>query len=51
MSGTKEYTPEDSLKYGDLNRRGALWVDGNLKSSYARILIRKKGVSDGYRNA
>jgi len=39
---TKEYTPKDSPKYGDLNRRGAIKVNGVLKSTYARILIRNK---------
>lgn len=39
---TKEFTPEDSPIYGDLNRRGAIMIDGVLKSTYARILIRKK---------
>ncbi len=39
---TKEFTPEDTPIYGDLNRRGAIMVDGVLKSTYARILIRKK---------
>ena len=39
---TKEYTPQDTPLYGDLNRRAAIMVDGQLKSTYARILIRKK---------
>lgn len=39
---TKEYTPMDSPKYGDLNRRGAIKVNGVLKSTYARVLIRNK---------
>ena len=39
---TKEYTLDDSPAYGDLNRRGAVYVDGVLKSTYARLLIRKK---------
>ncbi len=39
---TKEYTASDSPKYGDLNRRGAIIVNGELKSTYARILIRNK---------
>ena len=39
---TKVFTKEDSPLYGDLNRRGAIMVDGELKSTYARILIRKK---------
>ena len=39
---TKEFTPEETPIYGDLNRRGAILVDGVLKSTYARLLIRKK---------
>lgn len=39
---TKEYTPMDSPKYVDLNRRGAIMVNGVLKSTYARVLIRNK---------
>ena len=39
---TKENTPMDSPKYGDLNRRGAIMVNGVLKSTYARVLIRNK---------
>ena len=39
---TKEYTSKDSPKYGDLNRRGAIKMNGVLKSTYARILIRNK---------
>ena len=39
---TKEYTATDSPLYGDLNRRGAIMVDGQLKSTFARLLIRKK---------
>lgn len=38
---TREYTPEDTPHFGDLNRRGAIMVDGELKSTYARILIQK----------
>ncbi len=38
---TREYTPEDTPRFGDLNRRGAIMVDGELKSTYARILIQK----------
>lgn len=38
----KEYTPQETPLYGDLNRRGAILVEGQLKSTYARILIRKK---------
>jgi len=39
---TKEYTSDDTPLYGDLNRRGAIMVDGQLKSTFARLLIRKK---------
>ena len=39
---TKEYTPLDTPLYGDLNRRGAILVGNQLKSTYARLLIRKK---------
>lgn len=39
---TKEFTPEETPIYGDLNRRGAILVNGVLKSTYARLLIRKK---------
>lgn len=39
---TKEFSQEDSPLYNDLNRRGAIMIDGKLKSTYARILIRKK---------
>ena len=39
---TKEFTSDDSLLYNDLNRRGVIIVNNQLKSTYARILIRKK---------
>ena len=39
---TKEFTSEDTPLYGDLNRRGAIMIDGELRSTYARLLIRKK---------
>lgn len=39
---TKEYTKSDTPKYSDLNRRGAIWVDGELKSTFAKLLIRRK---------
>ena len=39
---TKEFTSKDTPLYGDLNRRGAIMVDGQLKSTFARLLIRKK---------
>ena len=39
---TKKYTTADSLKYADLNRRAAIMRDGELISTYARLLIRKR---------
>ncbi|MBQ7251434.1 MAG: adenine-specific methyltransferase EcoRI family protein [Kiritimatiellae bacterium] len=39
---TREYTEVDTPNANDLNRRGALLVDGVLQSTYARILIRAK---------
>ena len=39
---TKEFTSYETPLYGDLNRRGAIIVDGQLKSTFARLLIRKK---------
>lgn len=40
---TREYTAADAKNHSDLNRRGALREpDGTLKSTYARILIRRK---------
>lgn len=39
---TKEFTSEDTPLYGDLNRRGVIMIDGELRSTYARLLIRKK---------
>ena len=39
---TKDFTAEDTPDFNDLNRRGAIIVDGILKSTYARLLIRKK---------
>lgn len=38
---TKEYTINDCPNFADLNRRGAILKDGRLKSTYARILIRR----------
>ena len=38
----REYTEEDTPNANDLNRRGAIRVDGILKSTYARILIRAR---------
>lgn len=39
---TKTYSRADVPNAGDLNRRGALLIDGKLKSTFARLLIRKK---------
>lgn len=39
---TKEYSATDVPNPGDLNRRGAITVDGGLKSTYARLLIRRR---------
>jgi hypothetical protein len=39
---TKTYSRADVPNAGDLNRRGALLVDGKLRSTFARLLIRKK---------
>ena len=38
---TKEYTISDTPDFTDLNRRGAVWSNGSLVSTYARLLIRK----------
>lgn len=38
----KMYTKADSPKYNDLNRRAAIKVDGELKPTYARLLIKLK---------
>ena len=35
---TKEYTVKDTPKYADLNRRAAIILDGELYSTYARLL-------------
>ncbi len=39
---TKMYTVKDSPKYNDLNRRAAIRINNNLKSIYARLLIKSK---------
>lgn len=39
---TKEYTLEDVPNAGDLNRRAAILVGGSLKSTYARLLIKRR---------
>ena len=38
---TKEYIISDTPNWADLNRRGAIWYNGSLTSTYARLLIRK----------
>ena len=38
----KSYTKEDAENYSDLNRRGALLINGRYKSTYAKILIRRR---------
>jgi hypothetical protein len=39
---TKEYTLEDAPNPGDLNRRAAIRNGGNLKSTFARLLVRHR---------
>lgn len=39
---TKIYTKGDTPLYGDLNRRGAILVNGQLQSTYARLFIKPK---------
>ena len=39
---TKIYTKNDAKNYNDLNRCGAIRINGELKSVYMRIFIRKK---------
>lgn len=39
---TKVYTKSDCSNYNDLNRCGAIVVDGQLKSVYMRIFVRRK---------
>ena len=47
---TRIYTAEDTPKYGDCNRRGAIrQPDGTLKSTYARILIQRTDQTEGSR--
>ncbi|MGE0155678.1 MAG: adenine-specific methyltransferase EcoRI family protein [Geobacter sp.] len=38
----REYTEEDAANFGDLNRRGAIKIGHEYKSTYARLLIRRK---------
>ncbi|MDO8952658.1 MAG: adenine-specific methyltransferase EcoRI family protein [Draconibacterium sp.] len=39
---TKIYTIDDVPNFSDLNRRGAIKVNGEYKATYARLIIRKK---------
>lgn len=39
---TKEYGPNDAKNHTDLNRRGAIRIGNEYKSTYARLLIRRK---------
>jgi hypothetical protein len=39
---TREYTAADTPNYGDLNRRGAIKVGDTYKSTFARLLIRRR---------
>lgn len=43
-SGVKirEYTEQDAPNYGDLNRRGVIKIGNEYKSTYARLLIKKR---------
>lgn len=38
----KEYTERDTPNYGDLNRRGVIKIGNEYKTTYARLLIRKR---------
>jgi hypothetical protein len=38
----KEYTEQDVPNYGNLNRRGVIKIGNEYKSTYARLLIRKR---------
>ena len=39
---TKDYGPDDATNYSDLNRRGAIRTSAGLKSTYVRLLIRRR---------
>ncbi len=39
---TKEYTAEDVFNPGDLNRRGVIKIGNEYRSTYARLLIKKR---------
>ena len=36
------YTKDETLKYSDLNRRGAIKTPDGYRGTYARLLIRKR---------
>ena len=38
---TRKYTRSDGPKYSDMNRRGAVLINGQLKPTYARVFIRR----------
>ena len=40
----KEYTEQDAPNHGDLNRRGVIKIGNEYKSTYARLLIKKKTI-------
>jgi len=40
---TKEYTKEDAHNHSDINRRGAIKIEDGYKSTYARLLIKRRG--------
>lgn len=42
---TKEYTERDAPNPGDLNRRAAIRTDSGLKSTYARLLIKRRAAT------
>lgn len=39
---TKIYTINDVPNFSDLNRRGAIKINGEYKATYARLIIRRK---------
>lgn len=39
---TKEYTEKDAPNPGDLNRRGVIRIGNEYRSTYARLLIRRR---------
>ena len=39
---TKTYTNKDVPNFSDLNRRGAIKINGEYKATYARLIIRRK---------